>query len=337
MTVPGLAPVLQLRLFARTFHLIAFRTPAPVPVPLPSQAPSLAQALAPNPSFLFLPRALAGLALALATLCPAPAAAWGAEGHRLIAALALPALQPTARAELGRLLALEPGSSLESIATWADEHRAPQTARWHYLNFPRGDCRYEAARDCPGGACVVAAIERQAALLRSGADAAARLHALKYLVHLVGDVHQPLHAGLAEDRGGNRYQVQGFGRGSNLHALWDSGLLRQRPGGAAALGAELMAEQRAELQSEAKLQAVSARPSARPAALPLPELEAAGDPAQWAMESCRIVAAPDFYPSGHKVDSSYAEAQETRLRSQLRRAARRLARVLNESLPRQTQ
>lgn len=273
--------------------------------------------------------------LALAALCPAPAAAWGAEGHRLIAALAQPALQPAARAELARLLALEPGSSLESIATWADEHRAPQTARWHYLNFPRGDCRYEAARDCPGGACVVAAIERQAALLRSGAEPAARLHALKYLVHLVGDVHQPLHAGLAEDRGGNSYQVQGFGRGSNLHALWDSGLLRQRPGGAAALESELLAE----LQNDAKGRAEAARPRVKPVALQLSEADgdSASGPAQWAMESCRIVASPGFYPPGHKIDRGYADAHEGRLRGQLRRAAKRLARVLNESLPRQTQ
>ncbi|MCV2367732.1 S1/P1 nuclease [Roseateles oligotrophus] len=244
------------------------------------------------------------------------AQAWGADGHRLIASVAEQGLNPAARAELTRLLALEPGSTLASISTWADEHRSPQTAPWHYVNFPRdAACVYEPQRDCEGGACVVAAIQRQTALLRNSADDPSRLKALKYVVHLVADVHQPLHAGFGDDRGGNSYQLHGFGRGSNLHALWDSGLILNRPGAAAALEAQI---------SEAITLKVDL-PSSPNAA------------AHWASESCRIASMPGFYPAGHKVDQSYADAHDQPLRAQLRVAAQRLAEVLNDSLGKQAE
>ncbi|WP_207795963.1 S1/P1 nuclease [Kinneretia aquatilis] len=258
---------------------------------------------------------LAGLALAAPLLLSsAPAQAWGAEGHRLVASVAEQGLSPAARAEVQRLLALEPGSTLASISTWADEHRSPQTGPWHYVNFPRdGGCNYEPARDCEDGACVVSAIERQVEVLKNDkASDEARLKALKYVVHLVADVHQPLHAGFADDRGGNSYQVQGFGRGSNLHSLWDSGLMRNRAGGAEGLMQDLM------LKAGSGSQRVPATDS-RAAA-------------QWAVESCRLVSAPGFYPDGHKVDQSYADAHDPALRQRLAEAARRLAGVLNSSL-----
>jgi hypothetical protein len=247
------------------------------------------------------------------------AKAWGADGHRLIAAVAEQNLNPTARAEVARLLALEPGSTLASVSTWADEHRSPQTGPWHYVNFPRdAACIYEPQRDCEGGACVVAAIQRQTEVLRSGADDPRRLKALKYVVHLVADVHQPLHAGFGDDRGGNSYQVHGFGRGSNLHALWDSGLILNRPGAAAALQAQI---------SEARSVKVTMQNSQN----------APNAAAQWASESCRIASAPDFYPAGHKVDQRYADAHDQSLRARLGAAAQRLAEVLNESLGKQTE
>lgn len=84
--------------------------------------------------------------------------AWGKEGHQVVANLAATQLTAKARAEVDRLLALEPGAILQTISTWADEHRNPQTASWHYVNFPRDTCAYDAARDCPDGNCVVGVI-----------------------------------------------------------------------------------------------------------------------------------------------------------------------------------
>ena len=172
-------------------------------------------------------RGLVGLAMCLPLMLgPAVAIAWGSQGHQVIAGLALEQLTPKARAEVDRLLAREPGETLVSISTWADEHKNPVTARWHYVNFPRDSCTFDAERDCPDGQCLVAAIRRQAAILASSAKDEQRLIALKYLAHLVGDLYQPLHAGYLDDRGGNSYQLQAFKRGSNLHALWDSGLIK---------------------------------------------------------------------------------------------------------------
>jgi hypothetical protein len=216
-------------------------------------------------------------------------------------------LSGRARSEIARLLTLEPGASLVSISTWADDTRTPSTAAWHYVNLPRdADCHYDALRDCPDGQCVVGAIERQQKVLASTASDVERLKALKYLVHFVADVHQPLHAGYADDRGGNRYQVQAFGRGTNLHSLWDTGLIEQWPGGPSALLADLKAE--GALASDGSL------------------------PRQWAEESCRVVASEGFYPSGHKIDYDYAQRMGPALKERLVAAGRRLATLLNNSL-----
>ena len=126
-----------------------------------------------------LSRLLAPMAmLALWGVCSASAQAWGVQGHQVVAAMAWQGLKPAAREQAARLLALEPGQTLVSVATWADEQRDASTAPWHYLNFPRGVCQFDAARDCPQGQCVVAAIERQAAVLASTTSDLERLNAL---------------------------------------------------------------------------------------------------------------------------------------------------------------
>lgn len=243
------------------------------------------------------------LLLCLGCLWTVRAWAWGAQGHEVIASIAWQGLQPKARQEVVRLLALEPGQTLESIATWADEHRSPATGVWHYVNFPRGTCRYVPERDCPDGKCVVAAIEHQRAIWASYAGDATRLKALKYLVHLVGDIHQPLHAGYQDDRGGNRFQLRDFMRASNLHTLWDSGLLHHRALDNAALVAVLQN---------------------------LPQAPGAQDlrVAQMAQESCRIVAQVGFYPP-NSVDEAYLKRFTPVLEQRLALAGARLAAILN--------
>ena len=105
-----------------------------------------------------------------ATLSIRHAHAWGVQAHQAIALVAQGALSPAARAQVDRLLASEPGSTLASISTWADEHRGPTTASWHYVNFPVDQCDYVPPRDCPGDACIVEATKRQLAVLASQAD-----------------------------------------------------------------------------------------------------------------------------------------------------------------------
>jgi nuclease S1 len=208
------------------------------------------------------------LSLAFAT----NGSAWGTQGHQVVANLAYAQLTAKAKTEVGRLLAFEPGATLASISIWADETRNRTTAPWHYVNFPRDTCTYAAQRDCPDGQCVVGAIERQLAVLASEAPGEKRLNALKYVVHFVADVHQPLHAGYADDRGGNRYQLQTFGRGANLQALWDTALIENTD------------------TAVEKLTAIHADDV---------------DPAHAAQESCRIVGMAGFYPE-RKVGAVHA-------------------------------
>ncbi len=160
---------------------------------------------------LFLAAALAPALLSVS----APAHAWGAQGHRLVAEVADARLNPTARAEVDRLLATEPDATLASIAPWADQLRAKdpglgrRSAGWHYVNIAEDNCHYEAPKHCKNGNCIVEALKAQSAILgdRSLTDGE-RLQALKFVVHLVGDIHQPMHAGYAHDKGGNDFQLQ---------------------------------------------------------------------------------------------------------------------------------
>jgi hypothetical protein len=237
---------------------------------------------------------------------PIPALAWGAQGHQVVANLAQAQLSGPARREVDRLLALEPGETLASISTWADEHRNPTSAGWHYVNFPRDTCTYDSDRDCPDGQCVVGAIEKQAAVLHSSAPDERRLAALKYLVHLVADVHQPLHGGYRDDKGGNTYQVQAFGRGSNLHSLWDSGFIKNLDEDVDTLTTRL---QRATVSKGAR------------------ELS----PGLAAEESCKIVGEPGFYPE-RKVPADYVTRYLPTLEQRLKIAGSRLAGLLNQAL-----
>ena len=134
----------------------------------------------------------------------------------------------------------EPGNSAAGSGA-----RFRQTARWHYVNFPRGDCSYVAERDCKDGNCVVAAIEAQRRILGDRRQPlAARRDALRFLVHFVGDVHQPLHSSDRNDKGGNDFQIslrtgiepEAYARdrhaggvmGTNLHSVWDYYVLAER-------------------------------------------------------------------------------------------------------------
>ena len=246
---------------------------------------------------------LCGLILSIAVTGASVAHAWGTDGHHVIAIVAASNLTTKAKAEVDRLLALEPGATLVSISTWADEHRNPATAPWHYVNFPRGNCRYDKERDCPDGSCVIAAIERQTKVLASNGPADKRLAALKYLVHFVGDIHQPLHAGFQDDRGGNSFQLQAFMRGSNLHAVWDSGLIKN------------LNESPASIAERVQKMADG---------LPLGNL----DPVTAAEESCQIVSNPSFYPN-RLVDVPYIERYTPVMKRRLALAGARLAGTLN--------
>ncbi|MGH8079484.1 MAG: S1/P1 nuclease [Lysobacter sp.] len=265
-------------------------------------------------------RAVAALLLAL----PLNALAWGPQGHRLVAELGWEGMTPAARAEASKLLAGEPDPTLPGIANWADQLRAndpvlgKQSAKWHYVNLAEDDCRYDAARDCPNGDCAIAAIATQTAILADpGKSQAERLQALKFVVHFVGDVHQPLHAGFAHDKGGNDFQLaipgepeRSDGHGSNLHSLWDSTLLSM--------------SKRSDETYLAQLRKIE-----------VPHVTGAGRPADavgWAEDSCKLMMQPGFYPPTHKLEPEYVSTWRPLAETQIRLGGEHLAQLLNAAL-----
>lgn len=259
-------------------------------------------------------RIVCAIAILALGAMPLPVRAWGAAGHRIIAAMAEQRLTPAARAEARRLLAPSGAGSLADVAAWADQVRedpaqrelARATAKLHFINFSDARCGREPARDCVDGDCVVAAIARYAALLgdRARSDAE-RAQALRFLVHFVGDAHQPLHAGYRVDRGGNNHQVRLGDKGTNLHTVWDFDVLGSRKLGW-------------------RKYALRLQPPAR--------ARAGGTPREWAEESCRITRDAGVYPRSRTLDARYLEAMRPIAEKRLRLAAIRLADLLDDAL-----
>jgi hypothetical protein len=264
-----------------------------------------------------MPRFLPLLVVSLA-LVAGDALAWSAEGHRIVARIAEAGLTPEARAEAGRLLAGEPDPTLAGIAAWADELRdndpvlARRTAKWHYINFDRR-CGFEPPRDCPGNNCVVTQTNLMFQVLANPEkDDAARAQALKFLVHFVGDLHQPMHASPRGDKGGNDYQVSLHGQGSNMHRIWDGTILERRG-----------------LKSKDYADTLLQTPMPTDATLfsDRPTLE-------WALESCRLVESGQAYPpeGEHVIDDVFLDARLPLVERRLREAGHRLAQMLNYAL-----
>ena len=160
-----------------------------------------------------------------ALLSPGSALAWGKTGHRVVAALADPQLSGLARAHVKEILGVE---SLDEAATWPDDMRSDpspfwqKTATpWHYVTL--NGITYDHAP--PQGDALEALAHFTSVLKDPAASLADKQLALRFIVHLVGDLHQPLHAGKCCDKGGNDVKVTWFGKPTNLHAVWDSALV----------------------------------------------------------------------------------------------------------------
>ena len=248
-------------------------------------------------------------------LAPGQAFAWGAEGHEVVAGIALRELTPGARAQVAHLL----GSDVMLVqqSNWADEIKDQRrdTARWHFVDIPLQAPGFSLQRDCAGGDCVVAQIEADVAALRNRKlGDAARAQALMFLIHFVADVHQPLHAEDNDDKGGNQVHVEIGRERANLHKVWDVDVVEAMgfdPGAVAAgIERKITPQQR---QAWAK-----------------------GTPADWANEA-HAIARNHIYPPLRGArdirlprDYAWREAPVTQL--QLARAGVRLAWLLNTTL-----
>lgn len=152
---------------------------------------------------------------------------WGGEGHALVARIAESELTPEVRARVLEILG--PGKTMESVASWADQIRNSrrETGPWHYIDIPIDKPHLDMARDCPNGDCVIAKIEQFRDVLKNPATPPdQRREALMFIIHFVGDMHQPLHCSNNSDQGGNGLRIVYHDRPGNLHSLWDGSLLQ---------------------------------------------------------------------------------------------------------------
>jgi hypothetical protein len=270
--------------------------------------------------------------LIMAALCLAlssdRAEAWGFEGHAAIGQAAVMRLSPRTRARVQDILGAdspaELANALAEACFWPDTVRDEPEWAWsaplHYVNLPRGAVRYDRERDCPQGLCVTEAIPKYAGELDSAEFEGVRLkgdrrqawQSFAWLCHLVGDVHQPLHAGFGDDRGANEVDVEYQGERLNLHRFWDGALADDR------LAADGSWQQASSPQDSACGPPVWARERA----------------ICWTEESHALASAV-AYPPTAVITDTFAEASWAVVRKQWSKAAQRLALVLEAVLDQQ--
>jgi S1/P1 Nuclease len=260
------------------------------------------------------------------TLISAPSFAWGPEGHRIIGDIAMERLSPRARLRVKELVG---DDDLAGIGIWADEIKGdrPETYGWHFVDIPADGSGFLEARDCfrPDGKhpyslqdhhnCVVDRISIfQQVLADQNALRQDRMEALKFLVHFVGDVHQPMHA-ISEARGGNDIHVSEFGSPQcgkypcNLHFAWDTGLIEH-----AHLSENRYVARLDELIASRKL-----------------TIQGEGTPAEWANESF-VLAKKVWLNDVGSVDEAYCANDIGIVNRRLALAGIRLARIINQAL-----
>ncbi|MDT8397412.1 MAG: S1/P1 nuclease [Pseudomonadales bacterium] len=274
----------------------------------------------------------------LLSLASTHALAFGAKGHRVSATIAQTRLSAKTQAAVSELL---DGGSLASAATWADDMRARPdnqefwgyryAANWHFVNIPEHQ-DYAGSPKNPAGDAYAALLSFIAILrgetippgpVREGLafyfgdldsqdrDRALKQFALKFLIHLVGDLHQPLHAGFEQDQGGNLIKVRWFNTGTNLHAVWDTRLVEFPGLSVTEMSQHLMA--RFALKTPADIAAI-----------------AQAKPEAWLSEALRL--RPRVY-AVERFDSHFDAAYTTEfvpvIEEQLLRAGLRLAALLD--------
>ena len=187
-------------------------------------------------------------AAALAVL-PAGTFAWGSEGHETIAYIASNFVSATVKTKTQQLLNDTSADWLANVATWADSYRYTSAGRWseplHFIDAndnPPSSCSVDYTRDCGSSGCVVSAITNYTARVADKSlSAADQAEALKFIVHFLGDIHQPLHDENLEV-GGNDIKVSFGSEQTNLHAVWDTNMIEKFAGSSTLPHAEALAK-----------------------------------------------------------------------------------------------
>ena len=274
-------------------------------------------------------------------LFPVSAWAWGSDGHKIVAVIAADNLTPAAQSHVASILgvsadkralaaAMEVASNRPDFE-FRDEDKA--TAPWHFIDICLQDRRTDIPARCPSGNCVTRKIDEYSKRLKeANYDRWGAAGDLAFLIHFVGDIHQPLHAANDADRGGNCVTVESRSRETNLHAVWDTTVVRRleydidsgRPETTAhKLERTYAAEEMTDSWIPADDIAWESNQVARSdiyGALHIP------------IESCQPTVNACLNPLGHSVelDSSYLDRADALAGLQLAKAGFRLASLLNE-------
>ncbi len=255
--------------------------------------------------------ALSSLLIFLGLLSPSLAFSWFDKGHRVVGLIAQAHLAAEARNEIQKIL--PPRMTLADAAVWPD-HEGRSLRDFdalHYVSIPESAAGYDQVRDCPERNCMVEAAKW---FLSVVADKAApitvRRIALYYLAHLIGDMHQPLHAGRVADQGGTRISVSYRGETTSLHFFWDKNLVDMENGSEEEVAKRLAAK----VSEKDRLQWQSA------------------DPVQWTNESFKL-AQSHAYDTGAaaQLSDDYVAKARPIVRTRLAQAGIRLAWLLNSA------
>ncbi len=254
-------------------------------------------------------------ALALLAALPLRGWAWGVDGHRAVGLIAANRLSAKARAQVAALLGTQ---TLALVSTQPDEMRYlpefKETGPWHYVNTALGlghDQYLQAVKGQANPNAYNVLVTKIKEMRDPAKTQAQRAEALIFVVHIVGDMHQPMHTGRAEDKGGNDIKLTYRGKDTNLHSLWDSGLLDYQGLTYTEMGQQY------------------------DAAVPAPlakTWQASTDPAEWLFES--YTAATQLYAEAAQnpnPDYRYYPAHADLMKQRIQQAGVRLAAVLNEA------
>jgi len=259
-------------------------------------------------------------------------ALWGVQGHQLVALIAQGFLNDNALQQVQYLLPSELGQ-LSLVSSWADQVRTQ--AQWkfsaplHYVNTPPWVCDYIPSRDCGNQMCIVTAILNYTNILNQSSSYETQVSALKFVVHFMGDLVQPLHLGFTTDRGGNDISGTFFTSATNLHSLWDSGIVSRRistdfAGKIDAYTSYLMSQIATQWQSQQK-EWLHCDNGHFPC------------PAQWANEtvpvacqSCYTDTKGNAILNGFQLADPYFQANKLVVDNQLAKGGVRLAAILNQ-------
>ncbi len=253
------------------------------------------------------------VALIAIFLMPGRVWPWDRLGHRVTARIAEAQLNPRALAAVHDLLGA--GASLADVSTWADEQRDSRSGPWHYVNVPITKSRYE-SRYCQWGGCVVSKIHDFDRVLKSpSAGKDQKQQALKFLIHLIADVHQPFNVGDTGSRRGSLIQVRFFGLESNLHRVWDSQIINHHT-------------------ENEEVWLFDCNLLASPKMI---EAWSKGTPEDWATESLQVAkeayclpGTKKVMPSGTALGDDYCRMALPMIQRQLAKAGIRIAWTLNE-------